>query len=144
MPSLRAHSSPVQPLSERSTSVARVLAIVTLAAIGCATGCTKRDSTSSRIEAGTLRVQVSGEPVSLNPALTEDLYGYEILANTMDGLVGYDGAGKLENRLAISYELSADGSSYRFKLRPGIRWSDGRPVEASHIVEGFRRAASLR
>ncbi len=102
--------------------------------------CTRHDSGKAVLDARTLRVQVSGEPVSLNPALVEDLFGYEILANTMDGLVGYDGAGNLEDRLAVSHELSADGRSYRFKLRPGIRWSDGRPVEAAQIIEGFRRA----
>lgn len=90
--------------------------------------------------AGRLYVQVSAEPVSLDPAQVEDGAGIRILANTMDGLVGYDGQGNLRPRLAESYQFSPDRKSLVFKLRADARWSDGLPVTAQQFVAGLERS----
>ena len=45
--------------------------------------------------------------------------------------VGYDGV--LPN-VAASWTRSADASEYTFKLRPGMRWSDGQPFTADDIT----------
>ena len=42
--------------------------------------------------------------------------------------------------LARSWEVSADGRTYRFALDPGARWSNGEPVRASDVVYAWRRA----
>lgn len=99
-------------------------------------GCTGRKAPP----ADTLRVHVPSEPVSLDPALAEDGIALRILANTMNGLVGFDGAGHLENRLAESYAISPDGLTYEFTIRPRAQWSDGQPVRASQFVAGLRRS----
>jgi oligopeptide transport system substrate-binding protein len=88
----------------------------------------------------TLRIQLATEPASLDPALAEDGASIRILYNTMEGLVGYDGGGKLRNRLAESYSVSPDGRRYTFVLRKQARWSDGKPVTAGDFVTGIRRA----
>jgi peptide/nickel transport system substrate-binding protein len=36
-----------------------------------------------------------------------------------------------DNAMAQSWEVSADGLTYTFVLRPGVTWSDGDPVDAS-------------
>ncbi|MGH3448713.1 MAG: ABC transporter substrate-binding protein, partial [Nocardioidaceae bacterium] len=36
--------------------------------------------------------------------------------------------------VAESYEVGADGAEYTFKLRPGMKWSDGTPFTADDIV----------
>src|SRR4051812_35127132 len=87
-------------------------------------------------------VQLSTEPVSLDPALAEDGASLRVLSNVMQGLVGYNGSGELENQLADSYQISPDGKRYEFKLRATARWSDGTPVTAEQFVAGFRRALS--
>jgi oligopeptide transport system substrate-binding protein len=87
-----------------------------------------------------LRVQLSSEPVSLDPARAEDGVSLRILGNVMEGLVGYDGQGKLVNRLAASFTVSRDGKTYRFKLRKHVKWSDGKPVTASEFVAAIKRA----
>ncbi|MBI3497226.1 MAG: ABC transporter substrate-binding protein [Proteobacteria bacterium] len=38
-----------------------------------------------------------------------------------------------------SYEASPDGLVYRFKLRPGMKWHDGTPVEAKDAVASLKR-----
>ena len=87
-----------------------------------------------------LRVQLGAEPVSLDPTLAEDGASLQILCNTMEGLVGYDGAGDLQNQIAEKVEISDDGKRYEFRLRPQARWSDGHPVRAQDFVLSFRRA----
>jgi oligopeptide transport system substrate-binding protein len=91
-----------------------------------------------------LRIQLPSEPVSLDPAAASDDFAARVLANTMEGLFGYDGAGKLEKLLASSYELSPDHRTYTFVLRKGARWSDGEPVTAGDFVLGIRRTLDPR
>jgi oligopeptide transport system substrate-binding protein len=100
------------------------------------TGCDRLGAGSS----DTIRIQLGSEPASLDPSLAEDGASLRVLFNTMDGLVGYDGAGKLQNQLAESYGVSADGTRYEFTLRGGAKWSDGQPVQASDFVTALRRA----
>jgi ABC-type oligopeptide transport system substrate-binding subunit len=40
---------------------------------------------------------------------------------------------------AESWTVSPDGREYVFKLRPGLRWSNGDPVKAADYVAGLRR-----
>jgi len=44
--------------------------------------------------------------------------------------------------LASSWAISKDGLTYVFKLRPGLKFSDGRPLLASDVVATYRRARS--
>ena len=43
---------------------------------------------------------------------------------------------------AASWEVSADGLTYTFHLRPGLHWSDGEPLTAGDFVASWRRALS--
>jgi oligopeptide transport system substrate-binding protein len=101
-------------------------------------GCTKTPVPEGRM----LQIQLSAEPVSLDPTLAEDGGSFRILANVMEGLVGYDGAGELQMRLAESHRVSPDGKRYEFTLREGARWSDGEPVRAADFVRALRHALS--
>jgi peptide/nickel transport system substrate-binding protein len=46
-------------------------------------------------------------------------------------------AGRYEPWLATSYAWSDDRRSLRFRLRPGVRWSDGAPLRAADVVFTF-------
>lgn len=117
-----------------------VLASWLASAITLSVACT-RDSQSLTVPSSkTLRVQLASEPASLDPTLAEDGTSLLVLGNTMEGLVGYDGAGALQMRLAESHVVSPDGRRYEFVLRAGARWSDGRPVVAQDFVTAIRRA----
>ncbi len=101
--------------------------------------CTKKE-TAPQSSSTPIRFQVYSEPVSLDPSRVEDGNGLRLVANLMDGLVGYDGAGQLRFLLAESVKTSEDGLRYEFVLRPGAKWSDGAPIEASQFVTALRRA----
>ena len=67
----------------------------------------------------------------------------EMLVNTYDRLLEYDGEGTAQPCLAESYEVSADGLTYTFKIREGVKWVDsqGREVAeltADDFVAGFQ------
>lgn len=53
-----------------------------------------------------------------------------VMINTYDGLLEYNGEGVLQPALAESYEVSEDGTKYTFHLRAGAEWVDsqGRKV----------------
>ncbi|MDP3416319.1 ABC transporter substrate-binding protein [Falsiroseomonas sp.] len=67
------------------------------------------------------------------------------LAWAYDGLVrfppGSADPAKLEPDLAERFTRSADGLTYTFHLRPGVRFHDGSPLEAEDVVFSLRRAA---
>ena len=87
---------------------------------------------------GTLTVSSGAEqkaPKSLDPAVVvyNDSLGGQILSITNDGLLSYkkvggpDGATLVPDLASALPEVSADGLTYRFPLREGIRYSTGDP-----------------
>ncbi len=107
------------------------------------TGCTKGPSSAElEKQKNVLRVQISADPVTVDPSLSEDGLSMQIIHNVMDGLLSHDAQGKLANQIAQSWTISKDGKRYEFALRPDARWSDDMPVRAADFVTGLRRALS--
>ena len=98
-------------------------------------GCTHSSSTENPI-----RIHLPSEPVSLDPALVEDDWAVKVICNTAQGLLGYDGAGQLKQRLASKIDVSPDRRRYTFTMREGAAWSDGKPVTAAQFVLGLKRS----
>jgi oligopeptide transport system substrate-binding protein len=79
------------------------------------------------------------EPQSLDPSIvTGQLEGRLCLA-LFEGLTTRDPAGKIIPGMAESWEITPDGLTYTFHLRPGIKWSDGRPLTATDFVRSWER-----
>jgi peptide/nickel transport system substrate-binding protein len=64
-------------------------------------------------------------------SLTSPLFMADVWA---DGLMSYDRTGKRIPRLATEWLVSDDGKTYTFKLRKGVKWSDGQPFSAADVV----------
>ena len=47
-------------------------------------------------------------------------------------------------RLATSWEISKDGKTYTFKLRPGVKFSSGNPLTANDVRFSLRRLKHLK
>ncbi len=77
------------------------------------------------------------EPSSLNPALGLNLISWEPLNNLMEGLVRLDANHNAAAATAEKWEISDDGKTYTFHLRPNAKWSDGSPVTAGDFVYGW-------
>ena len=56
-------------------------------------------------------------------------------------LYTYDAEGQLVPELAESYEMSEDAMTYTFKMRDGLKWSDGETLDANDVVYSWNRLA---
>lgn len=91
-------------------------------------------------DGGTLRYASTTAITSLDPAIAYDEVSLYTLHAIVEGLVGYDAAGTtLEPRLAERWTISDDALVYRFTLREGLRYADGRPIVAADVERGLER-----
>ena len=103
----------------------------------------------ARHHGGTLRL-LHTHPITIDPELHFDLLPLQSDNLTADGLVTYNhvpgAAGtQLVPDLALNLPEPTDGgTTYTFRLRRGIRYSDGRPVRASDFRRSIERLFSLR
>jgi oligopeptide transport system substrate-binding protein len=80
------------------------------------------------------------EPDTLDPQRAQGLSAQQILRDLFEGLMRDDANGQLVPGAAESFEISADGLRYRFRLRADSRYADGSPVTASDFVHALDRA----
>ncbi|WP_340616811.1 ABC transporter substrate-binding protein [Xenorhabdus entomophaga] len=77
-------------------------------------------------------------PASLDVHKVESNVELNIIHDFFDGLVYTDRKGKIEPRLAESWETQ-DNQTWLFHLRKGAKWSDGSPITAHDVVFSWRR-----
>lgn len=78
---------------------------------------------------------------SMDPQINTDVEGSDILRSLFEGLYNEDAKGDLAPGVATSHELSEDGLTYTFHLRPEAKWSDGKAVTAGDFVYAWHRLA---
>lgn len=77
-------------------------------------------------------VGIAYEPDSLSPLLG---YGKDGNSKIFDGLLTRDADMKLQPALAAELpKVSGDGLTYTYKLRKGVKFSDGKPFTAEDVV----------
>lgn len=83
--------------------------------------------------------------ISLDPGEAFEASGSEVVANLYDKLIGYDlkNVTDLHGELAESWSVAADGKTYTFKMRPGVKFHSGNPVTAADAAWSFQRAVIL-
>jgi DNA-binding SARP family transcriptional activator/ABC-type transport system substrate-binding protein len=101
-----------------------------------------------RRRGGTLRL-LHTRPITLDPALHVDLLPLQSDRLTRSGLVAYNhvsgAAGtQLVPDLAVNVPLpTSGGTAYTFRLRSGVRYSDGRPLRAGDFRRAIERVLAL-
>lgn len=102
--------------------------------------CTCLFSLAANALADTVLNRDSGtDPASLDQHHTTTVNEGYILRDLYEGLVSFDGQGRVIAGVAKSWETSPDGLTYIFHLRDNAKWSNGDPVTASDFVYSFRR-----
>ena len=91
------------------------------------------------VPADTLAVQLSSEPTEYDPLLLEDGTALKISANTLGTLYQYDGKGNRSKGLVSDYSVSRDRKHYTFRFRKNLKWSDGKPFEATQFLLAVTR-----
>ncbi|TMI76453.1 MAG: ABC transporter substrate-binding protein, partial [Bacillati bacterium ANGP1] len=85
--------------------------------------------------------------ISLDPAVVYEFSGVLVAQNVYDTLVTFEGEDltTIKPRLAQSWTIRDAGLTWKvtFKLRPGVKFSTGRPVTAKAVVFSFDRVIAL-
>lgn len=89
--------------------------------------------------AATLNIHNGGDPTSLDPQKISGDWENRIDGDIFEGLVTEDPKDNPIPGQAASWTVSPDQKVYTFKLRDGIKWSDGQPVTAQDFVFAFQR-----
>lgn len=115
--------------------------LLTAALIGPWLATLGRDSVLAQSGArqGVLRRVVSSELTSLDPQRPTGQVTAELAAELFAGLTVTDAGGLIAAGCARSWTTSSDGLTWTFKIRPGLRWSDGRALDARDFVYSLRR-----
>ncbi|WP_231371073.1 ABC transporter substrate-binding protein [Cryocola sp. 340MFSha3.1] len=125
----------------RKTPLFAALAIGLASALtlaGCAGGSSSAGGDGATIAIGSLY-----EPVNLDntagggQGVTEALNG-----NVYEGLFKLTDEGKVEPLLATKYTTSADGLTYTFTLRDGVKFHSGKPLTSADVKRSIERVTS--
>lgn len=83
--------------------------------------------------------------ISLDPAEAFEISAGELMGNGYDRLLRYDVAdpSRLLPDLAVKWSVSADGKTYSFELRPGVKFASGNALSAEDVVFSLQRAVLL-
>jgi oligopeptide transport system substrate-binding protein len=127
------------PLTKLLSITALALGLFVAAA---ACGGSDEGASGDRAAKQEITVNWGAEPPSLDPGLATDTTSSNILLNIMDPLVKLDENLAPTPSLAQSWDVSANGRTVTFHLRPDGRWTDGDPVTARDFEYSWKRTLS--
>ncbi len=94
--------------------------------------CNPANFKSQAAQTSQLVISVLSDPQTFNYALSQQLPN--VFGLTFKGLTTINGKGEIEPELAESWTISADKKRIVFNLRPGLQWSDGKPLTSDDVV----------
>lgn len=83
--------------------------------------------------------------ITLDPGEAFEISTAEVTANTYSKLVALDPAdtSKIVSDIAESWDVSEDGLTYTFKLKPNLTFASGNPITAEDVAFSFERVIKL-
>lgn len=122
----------------------RALTVAALAFLG---GCSNElpaplpsaQSTEPR-RGGIFELATFADVRAIDPANVSDGFAPTVLEQLFAGLVDYDADGKIIPDIAERWVVEDEGKTYRFFLRPNVRFHDGDEVTADDIKRSAERA----
>ncbi len=95
--------------------------------------------TAAGTQAKTLRYASQFDPGTMDPHALASAYNARVLTQIYEPLIWRDEQFQLEPRLAVSWTL-VDPTTWRFKLRPNVKFHDGTPFNADDVIFNVQRA----
>jgi peptide/nickel transport system substrate-binding protein len=92
-----------------------------------------QEASPEPVSGGTLRVGLQADPAELDPTLTQLTAAWHVIEHVYEALLSYDASLNPVPQLAESYEISADGLTYTFHLRPGVTFHNGRALVSGDV-----------
>jgi peptide/nickel transport system substrate-binding protein len=94
------------------------------------------------VGAADLKIGIIRGNMSIDPHFTTSVVVYEVNSSMFEPLVRRSNDGKMGPWLAESWKV-IDDTTWEFKLRPGIKWSDGEPFTADDVAFTYSRAGNV-
>lgn len=92
---------------------------------------------------GGIIVTYKDDVATLDPAIGYDWQNWSMIKSIFDGLMDYDpGTTNLRTGLAESYSVSDDGMVFTFKLRSGVKFHNGRVMNAQDVKYSLDRVTN--
>lgn len=91
----------------------------------------------------TLRIGLAEDPDVLDPTLARTYVGRIVFASICDKLFDIDEKLNVVPQLALSHETADDGKSVTIKLRPGVKFHDGEPLDAEAAKFSLERHLTM-
>lgn len=88
---------------------------------------------------GLLCLAMEDDIITMDPHLHDDSVTHSVLSNIFEPLVAFDGQMRIVPALAVTWE-NPDDLTWRFRLRPGVKFHSGAPCLAGDVVHSLRRA----
>src|SRR5579884_2384233 len=82
---------------------------------------------------------LQGEPDNIDPNRSSYDTEATVIRQVFEPLLRFDQNLQPQPAAASSYDVSPDGKTYTFHLRPDGRWSDGQPVTAQQFEFSWKR-----
>lgn len=86
-----------------------------------------------------LEITLDGSPAGLDAHVVPAFNSVLITGNIFEGLTAIDKDLKVVPSLATSWTVSKDGLSYHFKLKPAVKFHNGKPMTAADVVASLKR-----
>ena len=127
------------------------LGVTAALAIGACSSSSKSSSATSSASGGAgvtapdvVNIGYTADMQVPDPDVFYELEGNSLMTNVYEGLIRYKAdSTEFEPALAESYTVSPDGKTYTFKLRQGVTFHDGTPVNAAAAKASFERRTAL-
>lgn len=98
---------------------------------------------TSALSQTTLRIGLAEDPDILDPTLGRTYVGRIVFASFCDKLFDIDEKLNIVPQLALSHKTSDDGKEVVIKLRPGVKFHDGEPLNAEAAKFSLDRHLTL-
>lgn len=123
------------------------LALVSVALLGACGN--KKAASSNSSNTSSYNYVYTTDPDNFDYAVSMRSTNSQVYGNFEDGLLERNQYGQLKPALAKSWKVSADGKTYTYKLRKGVKWvdSDGNEyatVKAQDFVTGLKHAVAAK
>jgi len=107
------------------------LVLLAVVAVSTATAAPPKDA---------MVIGLLAEPVTMDPPQVTDLNSTRVIKRLFEGLTAQElGTYKIIPGLAQSWDISKDGLTYTFHLRPNVKFHDGTPLTAEAVKFCFDR-----
>ncbi|MBI3709216.1 MAG: ABC transporter substrate-binding protein [Proteobacteria bacterium] len=97
---------------------------------------------ASSAGAQALKIGLAAEPTSMDPHFHYFLPNNAVTSHVFDMLVDADSTATLRPRLALSWR-AIDDKTWEFKLRPGVKFSDGSNFTANDVIYSICRVPTI-